>query len=86
MSIPADKAAAHCNVDHGARDVDAALATSDEPAPSDHPAESACDDPTTWQDFDALLIVAATDYFEDEIQIGGFVHQLEPVVGDVGEE
>ena len=66
MSDSAQEQASHGDVDHGGGDVDTALVIANEPAPTDHPTESAFDDPATRQDFEALLTVAATDDFDHE--------------------
>jgi hypothetical protein len=46
-----------------------------------HPAEGAFDHPSAGQNLKALLIVGASDDLDAEVEIGGLVHQLQPVVG-----
>jgi hypothetical protein len=56
----------------------------DEPPPSCHPAEGPLDDPASQQNIESRLAFDASDDFDDEIKIGGLVHELAPVVGAVG--
>lgn len=52
---------------------------------SGHPSEGPLHDPAAGQNFEAPGPVPAPDDLDDEVQIGCLVHQLEPVVGTVGE-
>ncbi len=88
MSVSADEIAAHSDKDHGVRDVDALLVVAHEAAPSCHPAEGALDNPAAGRtsDFEALLVVGSADDLYHEVQIDGLVHELQPVIGAVGEQ
>ncbi len=74
------------DMDHGLGDIDAGFVVAHEAAPSGHPAEGALDHPTPWQDFEACLFIGAPDDFDDEVEEGGLVHELAPVIGAVGEK
>jgi hypothetical protein len=54
-------------------------------SPSSHPAEGAFDDPSARQNLEAFLVVAAADDLDDKVEVSGLVHELEPVIGAVGE-
>lgn len=86
MRVPPDEEAAHGDVDHGDGHVDATLVVTHEASPADHPTEAALDDPTAGQDLEPCLPFVATDDLQDEVEIGGLVHQLQPIIGAVGEE
>lgn len=86
VSVSADEIAAHGDEDHGVGDVDAAFIVAYEATPARHPAERALDHPAAGQDLEALRAFAASDDLDHEVEICGLVHQLEPVVGGVGEE
>src|SRR5262249_44638620 len=84
VGISPEHDAAHGDEDHGVGDVDPLLVVADETSPSDHPAEGALDHPATRQDLEAFLVVGSPDDLDDEVEIGGFVHQFEAVIGDGG--
>src|SRR5476649_797491 len=86
MGISSDEVSAHGNENHGMGDVDALLIITHETSPAHHPAKGAFDDPTSGEDIEPLLAVGPTDDFDHEVEVGGFVHELEPVVGAVGEQ
>src|ERR1700733_6113100 len=86
MSVSSHEETAHGDMDHGDSDVDKALVVAHEPAPSDHPAESPLHDPAAWENLKSFLAVAATDDFQHELQIGGLVHQLQPIIGGVSKK
>lgn len=68
------------------RDVDALLVIAHQSAPSDHPAKGPLNDPSSGQNFKALLLIAASNDLDDEIQIACLVHEFEAVIGAIGEE
>lgn len=72
--------------DHGLGDIDPLLVVADQASPSAHPAKGALDDPAARQGLEAFLVAAPTDDLDDEIEIASLVHELEPVVGSIGEE
>ena len=84
MSVSADEIYAHSDEDHGMGDVDTLLVVAHEAAPPLHPAEGSFDHPAAWQNFKALLVIRPADDLDNELQVRGLVHQLEPVVGAVG--
>ena len=86
MGVSAQEIAANGDEDHGLGDVEASFVVADEAPPSGHPANGALDDPSAGLDLEALLVVRAQDDLNDEVEIGGFVHQLPPGVGAVGEQ
>lgn len=65
------------------RDLDPVLILPDQSAPSDHPAKGPLDDPAPRQHLEALLLITAPN---DEIQIACLVHELEAVIGAIGED
>src|SRR5665213_393283 len=85
MGVSADENAAHGDQDHGVRDVDALLVVAHETSPARHPAEGAFDDPAAGH-LEPLLVVGPTDDLDHEVEIGGFVHELQPVISAVGEQ
>src|SRR5580698_8709780 len=86
MGISSQEDAAHGDEDHGFGDVEALLVVAHEAAPAGHPAEGAFDDPAAWQDFEARVFVAPTHDFDGEVEKGGLVHELEPIIGTVSEQ
>ena len=86
MGVSAEQIAAHGDEDHGLGDVDALLVVAHETAPAGHPAEGALDHPSARQNLEALLVVGPADDLDDEVEIGGLVHEFQPVVGAVGEQ
>ena len=68
------------------RDVDALLVVAHETSPARHPAEAAFNDPPAGGHLEARLLVRPPDDLHDEVEVAGLVHQLEPVVGGVGEQ
>jgi hypothetical protein len=76
MGVSSDEVSAHCDEDHGLRDVDAFLVVAYEASPSGHLAECALDNPAPGQNLEALLIIGPADDLDDEVEIGGLVHEL----------
>ena len=66
--------------------VDALLVVAYEASPSHHPAEGAFHDPAPWQNLEPFLVIGSADDLNDEVEIGGLVHQLKAVIGAIGEE
>lgn len=77
MSVSALEVAAHCDEDHGLGDVDPGFVVSHEAPPSDHPSEGSFRDPPAGQNLEALLGVGPSDHLYDEVEAGGFVHELD---------
>lgn len=67
MGDTPEQQAAHDDVDHGFRDVEARLVIPHETAPFSHPAEGPLDDPAAGQDLEARLGIAAADDFQHEV-------------------
>ena len=86
MGVSSDEISAHGDQDHGVRDVDAFLVITHEASPSCHPSEGALDDPAARQNLETLLIIRPADDLDDEVEIGGFVHEFEPVICAVSEQ
>lgn len=57
-----------------------------ETSPADQPPGGACDDPSVWQDLEALLVVAAAHHLDDAVDMARHVHEIEPVIGAVCEQ
>lgn len=85
MSDAPEQEGAESDLDHGLRDVETLFVIAHEAAPAHHRSGS-LDDPTAGQNVEALLAFDAAHDFDDEVQEGGFVHELGPVVGAIGEE
>src|ERR1700733_6019365 len=86
MGVSSDEISAHGDQDHGVRDVDAFLVITHEASPSCHPSEGALDDPAARQNLETLLIIRPADDLDDEVEIGGFVHEFEPVICAVSKQ
>jgi hypothetical protein len=86
MGDSSQEDSAHGDEDHGLGDVEALLKVTNQAAPADHPAEAALDDPTARQDLEAGFGIGSADDLDDEVEKVGFVHELQPVVGAIGEQ
>src|ERR1700691_3971192 len=86
MSVSSEQIAAHCDEDHGVRDIDAPLIVAHQASPAHHPSEGTFDHPPARQNLEALLVVGPADDLDDKIEIGRFIHQVEPIVGAIGEQ
>src|SRR5580704_10566711 len=86
MCVSSDEIAAHGDEDHGVRDIDAFFVIAHEASPSCHPSECALDDPAARQYLEAFLIIRPAHDLDDEVEIGGFVHEFEPVICAVSEQ
>lgn len=73
-------------MDHGFGNVDPGFVVADEASPSHHPSEGLLDDPSSRQNFEALLAVDAAHHFDDEVEIGGLVHELAAIINAVSEQ
>lgn len=81
MRLPPIATRIHCE------SVDALLLlVAHEAAPSCHAAEGPLDDPAAGQHLETLLAVGPTDDLDPEVEIGGFVYELLPVIGAIGEQ
>jgi hypothetical protein len=76
VSVSTDEQAAHSDVDHGGRDVDATFVIAHQAAPACHPAKGSLYDLSAWQNLNPLLVITPPNDLKDEIEIGGLVHQL----------
>src|SRR5271170_615388 len=86
MCISADEISTHGDEDHGVRDVDALLVVAHEASPTGHPAEGPFHDPATGQNLEAFLVIGSADDFDDEIEVGGLLHEFESIIGAVSEQ
>lgn len=57
-----------------------------ETAPSDHSAKGPLDPPAAGENLESLLLITAADNVGDEVEIAGLFHELQAMVGTVGEE
>ncbi|MHC2296572.1 hypothetical protein ACVJBD_000778 [Rhizobium mongolense] len=57
----------------------AGLVVANKAPPSCHPAEGRLDEGASRQNIEPRLAFDASDGFDDEIKIGGLVHELAPV-------
>ncbi len=86
MGVSAEEDGAHSDESHGLGDLEALFVIADETAPARHPSEGAFDGPAAWQDLEARVFVAPADDFDSKIEEGGFVHELEPIIGAISEQ
>ena len=84
VSDTPDEKGAESDVDHGLGDIDALFVGSYEVSPSSHPAEGSFDHPAAWQDVEPFGSFDPANHFDNELENGGFIHQLSPVIGAVG--
>lgn len=85
MENPPGHTAAEGDLDHDFGDIETLFVVLYETFPAGHPAERALDHPAAWQDLEAGPFVSAADDFEDEVTIGGSVHEAGTVICAVGE-
>lgn len=78
MDDPAQHETSERDVDHGLRDVEA--------LPSGHPAKGSLDDPSSWQDLEARLLVGTPHDFENDVAIGCNTHDAGAIVATSGAE
>ncbi len=86
MGISSDEISTHGDENHGVRDIDALFVVTHEAPPSCHPSEGSLDHPASGQDLEALLVVGSPYDLNDEIEVGSLVHQLQPIIGAIGEQ
>ena len=79
MCISTDEISTHCDEDHGVRDVDALFVVSHEASPSGHQPKVRSTTQQTVQNLEAFLVIGS-DYFDDEIDLGGLLHKFELIV------
>ena len=72
--------------DHSLGDVDASFVVARRMPPARHEDEGPLIHRPAEEDCEALVIVGASDSLDEEVEIGGFVRQLEPFIGCVGEQ
>ena len=84
MCDPSDEQPGHGDIDHGVGDVDTRFVVSNEPSVAGHPSEGALDDPAAGQDLETGF--GAPHDLDAEVEEGGLVEQLPPVVGAIGEQ
>src|SRR5260370_8920345 len=74
------------DMDHGVGYIDALLVVADEATPPCHPAEGSFDNPAPGENVEPFGSFDPAHDFDDELQAGGLVHQLCPIISAVGEE
>jgi hypothetical protein len=74
------------DMDHGVGYIDALLVVADEATPPCHPAEGSFDNPAPGENVEPFGSFDPAHDFDDELQEGGLVHQLCPIISAVGEE
>lgn len=87
MSDTAEQDRTHADAGHGFADATAAPVVADEAAPAHHPAEGPPDNPLApGQEAEAILVDQFVDDFDDEVAVGGFAHQIAPIIGTIGKK
>src|SRR5918994_663759 len=86
VSVSAQQVSAYGDEEHGVGNVDAALVVAHEPPPASHPSKGALDYPSARKNLEATLAFGSANDLEQEVEIGGLVHELEPVIGCVREQ
>ena len=84
MCDPSDEQPGHGDIDHRVGDVDTRFVVSNEPSVAGHPSEGALDDSAAGQDLETGF--GAPHDLDAEVEEGGLVEQLPPVVGAIGEQ
>lgn len=78
--------AAHVDKEHGLQYGDSLLIIAEHSASSDHLAKAALNKPSSTQKLEALLVIAASNDLDGELQIAFLVRELEVFISAIGKE